>query len=178
MTKRLTLALLLGLALALPACNGEDAPPPNGGTTATVELPASLFVDAAPEGALDVTEVKESAKEGDVVVMRGKVGGTMEPFVEGRAALILGSDVSIQSCEIRDGDGCETPWDYCCMAPEDLLAGTATVQVVGADGRPLKTAFRGAKGIKELSVLVVKGTVGPRPDPGTLVINATAIYVE
>ncbi len=177
MTKRITLAALLAMALALPACNGEDAPPKDNGTATAVALPATLFVDAAPDGALDVTEVKKSTKEGDVVIVRGKVAGGDKPFVAGRAALMLGSDVSIESCDVM-GDGCETPWDYCCMTQEAIVAGTLTLQVVGADGRPLKATLDGAGGMKELSVLIVKGTVGPRPDPGVLVVNATEIYVE
>ena len=179
MTKRLLLpAALLGLLL-LTGCYGESGGTPITTPTQTaVTLPAGLFVDAAPEGALDVTVVKDSAKEGDTVIVRGKVGGTMEPFAAGRAAVVLGSEVSIQSCEVREGDGCETPWDYCCMTREALTAGTLTVQVLGADGRPLKASLQGANGIDHLTVLVVKGTVGKRPDPAVLVVNAEAIYVE
>lgn len=184
MTKRLfpaalMAAFLLGGCCVLFGCNGD------GGDTTTetpeqpaAALPDGLFVDAAPDGAKDVTEVKAAAKEGDTVVVRGKVGGTMEPFVAGRAAVMLGSEVSIDSCEVREGDGCETPWDYCCMTREAITAGTLTVQVVGADGKTLKVPLQGANGIDHLTVLVVKGTVGPRPDPAVLVVNAEAIHVE
>ena len=57
-------------------------------------------------------------------------------------------------------------------------AGPVPGQVVGADGRPLKASLEGVGGIEGLKVILVKGVVGPRPDPNVLVINATGIFVE
>jgi hypothetical protein len=35
-----------------------------------------------------------------------------------------------------------------------------------------------SKHIKPLSTLVVRGTVGPRPDKQVLMVNATGIYIQ
>ena len=79
---------------------------------------------------------------------------------------------------LAPGDGCQTPWDYCCMSPEQLTANLATVQIIDDQGRPLAVDLTSHSKIKPLATLVVRGTVGPRPDPAVLVINATGIFVE
>ena len=173
---------LLVAALAFTGCNGGGegdgssitTPPPD----TTDELPAGLVLDAAPEGAVEIAKVKASAKEGDEVVVRGQVGGSREPFVAGRAALTIADGDVLTSCDEMPADGCDAPWDYCCEDPAKIMANSATIQVVGADGRPLKASLEGVGGIEGLKVILVKGVVGPRPDPNVLVINATGIFVE
>lgn len=190
MLRKLALApLFAALVLVVPACGGDhdhshdghdhdhdhdhgDAKTP----AAKDALPAGLALTAAPEGAKDVKAVKAAAKEGDDVVIRGRIG-TLTPFVEGYAAMTI-VDPSLVPCnEMQMEDGCKTPWDYCCAPTEELTAGTATIQVAGADGRPLKHDLR-LEGHKPLSWVVVKGKVAARPDPKVLVVNATGIFVE
>jgi hypothetical protein len=182
-TRDLFLGAALAAAFLFAGCGGDGATEGGGdeggtsGATPTVALPAGLFLDAAPEGAKDVGDLKEVAKEGEEVVVRGRIGGVMEPFTKGRAAMTIADLDNLIACSDREGDSCETPWDYCCEAPEDLLANTMTIQVVGADGRPLKADLQGASGLESLAVVVVKGKVGPRPDPNVLVVDATGIHV-
>ncbi len=183
-TRTLFTAALLAGALALAGCGGDGAgtddgkQPTDTPETPAVALPDGLFVTAAPEGALHVSDVKENAKEGDEVVVRGRVGGVLEPFTKGRAVLMLADIDNIVACSDRTGDNCEYPWDYCCEPPDELMKNTLTVQVVGDDGRPLKADLEGVEGLAGLSFVTVKGKVGPRPDPKVLVINATAIHIE
>ena len=156
------------------AKGGTEAAP-----AAAEALPAGLLLDAAPEGAKSLEEVKKSAREGDSVVLRGRVGGALDPFVKGRAMMTVADAGLVPCSEMEMGeDGCITPWDYCCEAPESLKAKVATIEVDGADGRPLKADLRGAGGIAPLDTVVVVGKVGPRPDPAILVIHATGIYRE
>jgi hypothetical protein len=185
MTTLRTLLMTLAVGLLAVGCGGDSKEAggtgEGGGSTAaaaSVPLPDGLFVEAAPEGAINVDEAKESAKEGDEIAVRGRIGGVLEPFTKGRAAMTLADMDNIVSCADMEEDHCPTPWDYCCESPEELIANTLTVQVVGDDGRPLKSALDGAHGIEPLSVVVVKGKVGPRPGPGVLILNASAIYVE
>lgn len=156
--------------------DGAAAPPPKSGSA----LPASLRLGAAPDAARGVKDVKASAKEGDEVVIRGRIGGSRAPFVDGRAMMTLVDLDGVTSCAAMEmgGDGCETPWDYCCEPAEVLVPHTATVQVVGPDARPLAVDIRKLEGLEPLKVVVVKGVVGPRPDPAVLIVNATGIYVE
>jgi len=176
-------AFLMATGLVfLGACGGDEGGGETSGQAPAADLaavPDAVFVSAAPDGAKDVGEVKASAKEGDEIVIRGRVGGSKSPFVPNRAAFTLaGFSDKITACSDRPDDGCKTPWDYCCDAPADIIANSATVQVVGADGHALAGTFRGVHDIDHLTTLVIKGTVGPRPDPKVFVVNATEIFVE
>ena len=141
-------------------------------------LPLGLILAERPAGAKDVVAVKSQARPGDPVVVRGRVGGSKSPFVDGRASFQL-VDASLKACgEGTPMDNCQTPWDYCCDDPKEIAAHSASVQVVGADGRPLRTGLSGIGGIKPLSVVTITGTVAAAGDAGTLVINATGIHVD
>ncbi len=50
----------------------------------------------------------------DVVVV-GRIGGRVNPWVKGTAAFPI-VDRSLKPCNEIEGDTCETPWDYCCEA--------------------------------------------------------------
>jgi hypothetical protein len=128
-----------------------------------------------PAGAKNVGEVKASAKEGDVVTVRGVVGGDAKPIVDGRAVFTIGDVKGLALC-LGEGESCPTPWDACCMDANAKAANTLTVQVVGADGKPLAADVT-ASGVKPMSTVVVTGKVGPRPNPKVLVVDATNVYV-
>ena len=163
---------------------GEDAGTDSAATSpggqpaasAPEPLPAGLVLTEAPSGAQDIAEVRRSAKDGDEVVVRGKIGGQVDPFVNGRAAVRL-VDVGVPSCADNPKDKCETPWDYCCDVDEAAQK-SLTIQVVGADGRPLKTELKGVGGMKPLSELVVRGKVTRAAGSDAVVINATALHVK
>ena len=140
-------------------------------------LPANLILAEAPANAKNVGEVVKDAKEGEEVVVTGKVGGRKEPFVAGRALMTV-VDANQQSCKDIEGDNCPTPWDFCCVPQNVLAPNLATVQFVGADGKPLKADFTSVNGLKPLSEVVVKGTAQRGPDGKTLVINATGLFVK
>ncbi len=174
----IALALLAGVTTGCPADGPTAGGTETAGTAQTpaTGLPGGLKLATSPDGeALGVSAAKASAKEGETIVLRGRIGGTFAPFVEGRAAMTI-ADEAMDSCDSKEGDGCTAPWDYCCETPEDILANTATIQVVGEDGRPLAVSLR-ELGAKELATVVVQGTVGPRPDPKVLIVNATGIWV-
>ena len=136
----------------------------------------NCLVKAEPAGAQGVAELKASAKEGDEVVVRGRVGGSSKPIVGGRAVFTLADSRTLTACNEKEGDACEAPWDFCCHTPDEISAATISVQVVGADGRPVATDVE-MSGIHPLTTLVIKGKVGPRPDPKVLVVDASEIFV-
>lgn len=70
-----------------------------------------------------------------------------------------------------------TPWDYCCTPSEQLLPNPASVQILGPDASALTVDLDTVADLKPMSVLVIQGTVGPRPDNATLTINGTGIFV-
>jgi len=174
-----SLALCLAAALALTACEAKiETSTPAEQSAPTVALPDGLALSAAPANTTTVAKAKADAKGGDTIVIRGRVGGLVDPFVAGRAVLTLADDDAMAACDEKEGDGCPNPWDYCCETPETISGNTLTVQVVGEDGRPLKTDLAGFGGLKPGSLLVVQGTVAERSDPKVLIVNATGIFVE
>ena len=178
--ERSGLIAFIALAAFIAGCDNRDSKTAQSGAPATDvdALPASLALPNAPAGAKDVLAVKQEAKEGDAVVIRGRVGGSKSPFIDGRASFQL-VDRSLKACgEGTAMDECKTPWDYCCSEPKEIVAHSATVQVVGADGRPLRAGLAGFSGLKPLSDVTVKGTVAKAGETGTLVVNATGIHAN
>jgi len=164
---------LLMLA-ALAGCGDEEADVPELKIDATPYL-----LKEAPETAQEVKAIHEGAKEsgteGGEVVLVGKIGGSMNPWIEGRAAFNI-VDRSVKSCSDIPGDKCPTPWDYCCTR-DDLPGATALVKVVGEDGRLLAADARQLFGVKELQTVFVRGTA-TRDEKGNLVVVASRLYVK
>ncbi len=175
--KYTTLTLTVCSALALISC-GEKKATETTGTPATGTSLEAVIVPSEPAGALSITEVRKAVEVGKEVTLAGKVMGRKDPFVDGRALVTLGDPAIITSCELRPGDGCPTPWDVCCDDNDAIKAATATIQVVDQDGKPIKQGLKGVHGIKELSKLVVKGTIAEGSSADNLLVNATAIFVK
>ena len=121
--------------------------------------------------------MRAGAQEGQEVVVRGVVAGSAEPLAENRAILTL-LDETVKTCDRNPSDSCQTPWDACCEPQETISANAATVQVVDAEGRPLKAGLKGLGNIAPLSRVVIVGTFHPSADGQSAVINATGIHVE
>lgn len=160
------------------AANGTDALVLNAASmhVSKAPLPTGFFVDKQPENAKDVSEARKAGgiKAGDAVVLRGRIGGSKEPFVAGRAVFTL-MGRGLKACNEMPGDKCSKPWDYCCDTKEEILANAVTVQVVDAKGQILRTDMKGRRGLKELSEMVVVGKVASA-DGKAVVVNATAVY--
>ena len=129
----------------------------------------------ADAGAIHV--LRETAKPGDEITLKGEVIGREKVFVEGRAAFILGDPEKLTSCDKMPDDHCATPWDACCDSPELKKIGTASIQILGDDGRVVSGNIRGVKGLKELSEVTLKGTVDEASTKENLIVNATMIHV-
>lgn len=174
--------LLAGVTAALVLSSGCDSKGGQKGETASAgqspaTLPAGTLLTQAPEGAVNVAEAKSTAQKGDRITVRGRIGGKVKPFVEDRAIFQL-VDVSIPTCIDKHGDGCPTPWDYCCEPKDQVTAKSATVQLTGADGKPLAMNLNGVSGIKPMATVVVRGLVADKPNDTVMVINAESLYVE
>jgi hypothetical protein len=171
-TQPASLALLAILAISLTACERQAAAP----EPATAQIPAGLLLADAPAGAKDVAVIVSEARHGDEVVIRGRVGGHAEPFAADRAVLQL-IDPGIKACSELPGDGCTTPWDVCCEPRDNLLAGSVSIQVVDADGRPLRGGLRGVGGLQPLSTVIVTGRAVRPEGARTITINATGLHI-
>jgi hypothetical protein len=178
-TKKIPIpALAAVLALSISACGKKDTPSADGGGAKTSEIPTSVIASTAPEGALSVVAARAAAKPGQPITLRGKVAGKMNPISDAAAILVLADETAIKSCDEIPGDMCETPWDYCCEESATIAASTATIQVRDADGKLVRATLRGVGDLKELSRLVVSGTVDVASTDTALIVNADKIHVE
>ncbi len=140
-------------------------------------LPSTFFSDTSPASSIDVSAAKKAGgqKVGDEVVLRGRIGGSKEPFVNGRAVFTL-MGRGLKACSENPGDNCKMPWDYCCETKDEITAHSATIQVVDDKGQVLRTDMKGRRGMKELTEIVVTGKVAVS-DGKLMVVNATSIVV-
>jgi hypothetical protein len=133
-----------------------------------------FFLEEEPEDAQDVIAVREKAKNGDEVVVVGRIGGRKSPWVKGAAAFSI-VDSAITACNEIEGDTCATPWDYCCEA--DLPKKTVFVTFVDDTGKIVKMDARELFKVKELQTVVVQGKV-KRDGTGNVSILASRIFVR
>lgn len=148
-----------------------DAEPP-----AAPAIPPSIFTKTPGKDPKGVTATMRGAKKGDRVVVEAKIGGRVEPFVGNRSVFVI-ADLALKSCDESGDDGCRTPWDYCCVPAEDKKTGLATVEIVGDDGKPIRTGAEGVGGLEPLARIVVEGTVRAVDPKGQLVLRAERIHV-
>lgn len=99
--------------LIAAGCSQNATKPKTSGSNPNNEFDGSKFLlTSEPTGAADVIKVRESAKDSDEVVIVGRIGGSADPWVEGRVAFTI-VDLSLKSCLECGSGGCPKPWDYC-----------------------------------------------------------------
>ena len=173
--KRITLfTTVCAAALALLVGCTMDTPDVSEAASGPSEEGKQFLAAAEPTDAKDVLAVREEVADGDEVTVVGRIGGDVNPWIDGRAAFSI-VDNSLKACSDIPGDLCETPWDYCCEA--DLANGMALIKVVDDQGETVKTDARELLGVKELSTVVVQGKA-QRDDSGNLTILAQKLYVK
>jgi hypothetical protein len=177
--KTKTTCLLIASTILLASCGKQETQ-----TTAEVSVSApspalAAVLAASPTGeATSIAAIRSTAKPGDEITISGKIMGSAEPFVDGRAAFILGDPTVLTPCNENPDDQCATPWDNCCDSKEDKKRGTATIQILDADGRVLKESAEGVGGLEKLSKITVTGQVAGGSSQEMLIVNATAIRTE
>lgn len=162
----LFLSLVAGL-VSLAGCSQDSSIPAVDGT--------KFLLSEEPEGAADVIQAREVAKDGDDVVVVGRIGGDENPWIEGRAAFSI-VDGSLNACSDIPGDDCPKPWDYCCETHK-LPTSTALVKVVDDNGTLVMADAKQLLDVRELSTVVVQGKA-KRDDAGNLIVLATGVFVK
>jgi len=175
--KAASCCVLVCVSIAAIGCSE----PKSESTTASIPAyDASKFLLAAePEGGQDVIAAREAVKDQEDVVLIGRIGGGLNPWVEGRAAFQV-VDPSLIACsdETEDGEtcSCTTPWDYCCET-DKLPGAMALVQFVETDGSNVKIDARKIFDLKELQTVIVKGKA-KRDDAGNLTVLADGMFIR
>jgi hypothetical protein len=162
---------LLSLGSVLVGCGGgTNAPPAATGPSAEG---AKYVLTAEPADAKGVKELKAGAKDGDEIVIEGRIGGDEKPWIEGQAAFMV-VDKSLNPCSTEEN--CPTPWDYCCSLNE-LPECKALVKIVDADGKTVTSDAKTLLGVKELSTVVIKGKA-KKDEAGNLTVLASGVFVR
>jgi hypothetical protein len=152
-----------------------------GEKVATVEnYDASAFLlTTAPDGAVEVSAARNSSKDADDVVVVGRIGGSLDPWVKGVAAFSI-VDSSLRACsdETEEGEvcSCKTPWDYCCET-DKLPTAMALVKFVDDGGKVVPHDAKTNFGVQELDTVIIKGKA-KRDDAGNLTILAKSMFVK
>lgn len=174
---RLSLCLgMIGISLLLSAC-GPKASDENTAKVESNLLDRIQVLDTKPEGALSVKAAREQLNPGEEAFVFGQIGGVDQPFLEGYAGFVLGDTDLVFCGEMGNDDHCPTPWDACCEDTDTLKASRASVQFVDASGQAIAASMKGFAEVKELSPVVVQGTVAESSTPDNLIIEARGLYV-
>ncbi|MBP82634.1 MAG: hypothetical protein CMO61_02160 [Verrucomicrobiales bacterium] len=174
MKLHISLGYLSALAFLFTSCGGGKSEP-EAPTVGVSSIFDAVLVNTKPEDAVSVVEARKSASPGDLIAVTGKIAGAMQPFTESFAAAIL-ADQALATCDLTNDDQCPTPWDACCVEIPVIQSMRMLIQVLGDDGRPIPEGLAGVRGMKELDVLVVAGTVAEGSTAENLIVNATEIY--
>ena len=100
----LLLSLVSGLSTLVGCSQETQSAPAVDGT--------KFLLSTEPAGAKDVITAREVARDQDEVVIVGRIGGSENPWVKGRAAFSI-VDSSLKSCKECGSHDCPKPWDYC-----------------------------------------------------------------
>ena len=165
---RVSIVLVLVL---MAGCSQQSDP-----TAVQTLTGAEYLLSTEPEDARPVAEICKSAKDADQVVVVGRIGGTKNPWIEGRAAFSI-ADTSLVSCNEGSCEGCETPWDYCCSPKETRIESILLVKFVDKDGQVVRKAAQEMFHLKELQTVVIQGRV-KRDETGNVSIFAEGLFVR
>ena len=163
----------LALVTSVVGCaSSSSSPSASGGPSADGE---KYRLASEPAGAKGVKEVKASSKDEDEVTVVGRIGGDVNPWIDGQAAFLI-VDPSLKPCNEKDDDACPTPWDYCCDT-DQLPECKAMVKVGGPDGKTVATDARQLLSLKELQTVIVHGRA-KRDEAGNLTVLADGVFVR
>ena len=170
--KNITKILVCGVAIAsILGCGGEQH------TQAPAEAVdgSAYALTIEPTEAKTVIAARAECMDGDEVVLIGRIGGSVNPWIDGRAAFSV-VDESLRACSDIPGDKCSKPWAYCCET-DKLPTATALIKVVDEQGKLVAADAKSLLGVKELSTVVVQGKA-QRDDAGNLTVLASGIFIK
>lgn len=169
------MVLCLSFLSLLSGCAKESADSPAAANATTPVDGAKFLLAEEPQGAADVRAARESAKNDEEVLVVGRIGGSHNPWIAGRAAFSI-VDRSLKACSDIEGDNCPYPWDYCCEGAK-LPTSTALVKIVDDDGKVVSADARELLHVKELQTVVVRGKA-QRDEAGNLTVLASGLYIK
>lgn len=160
------LGCVLALGFTTTGCSNSSATP------AATAVGGSYLLKSEPAGAIEIIDAREKAKDGEPIVVVGRLGGGLNPWIDGRAAFLLVDTRILPSCE--EGEQCEADCPDCAA---EMAEASAMVKFLGEDGKVLSTDARALLGVKEQETVVIEG-VANRDKSGAMSIAAKGIFVR
>ena len=166
---------LLAFAAGLNGC-GDTSTSDSAVSATTASINGEQFLLAdEPDGAIGVIEARDTAEDGQPLVIVGRIGGAANPWIEGRAAFTL-LDASMalvaDGTESQEGEIC---LDDCCA--EERGKCTTLVKVVDADGKLVAADSRKLLGVTEADTVVIQGTAS-KDESGNFTVLAQGVFVR
>jgi hypothetical protein len=132
-----------------------------------------FYLSVQPEEVADVIPVREEAKNGEAIVVIGRIGGRKNPWVKGACAFSL-VDCALTPCNEMPGENCPTPWDYCCSP--NLAKSSLLVMFVDDGDKVIRKDARELLGVKELDTVMIQGSA-KRDKAGNVMLMAKRLYI-
>ena len=173
-----TYAIILTIApalISLPGCGTGSTTESQPSHTANHVDGTQFLLDEEPDGAVGVIAARESAEDGAPLVLVGRIGGSANPWIEGRAAFTLldaSMTVVAEGEDSTDGQICTGD---CCAT--ERLACTTLVKIVDANGQVVPVDSRKLLGLKDSDMVVVQGTA-KKDKTGNFSILVNRVYVR
>jgi len=163
------------ITVAIMGCGSSSSDSPTAEMT-PVSFDAAKYVLAdEPDGAVGVIEARGSAKDGDAIVVVGRIGGATNPWIEGRSAFTL-----LDASKAVVANGTNSKKDEICLGDccaIERAASTALVTVVDNNGKVLPVDSRKLFTIAQNDMVVVSGKAKV-DESGNFVVVATGVYVR
>ena len=166
---------LLTFVAALSGCGGSATLPEGvSATSATISGDQFLLADE-PDDAIGVIEARDTVKDGQPIVIVGRIGGAANPWIEGRAAFtLLDASMALVADGTENGEG-EICLDDCCA--EERGKCTTLVKIVGSDGNLVAADSRKLLGVTEEDTVVVQGTAS-KDESGNFTVLGQRVFVR
>ena len=161
----LCFSVSVSLALAATGCGRAVS-------AAKPAVDAKYLLTNEPTNAVEVLDIKDQAKDGDAVVVVGRLGGGVKPWIDGRAAFLLVDTRILPAC--KEGEKCD---ENCPGCAEAMLQASTMVKFLGTDGKVLPVDARDLLGVKEQETVVIQGTAS-RDKAGNVSIAGEKIFVR
>ena len=167
---------LSAAAFSLTGCGSASTEEAGATTVTAASLDGSKYLlDEEPDGAVGVIAARESAKDGDPIVIVGRIGGSDNPWIEGRAAFMLLDASKLMVAIGEDSSDEELCMDDCCAA--ERAGCTTLVKVVDADGKLVAADSRQLLGLTSDDMVVVRGKA-KKDDGDNFTVLADAVYIR
>src|SRR5262245_57940627 len=161
---RFALCSSLLLAALVTGCAREPGPSGQPAPQGGVRLDRSKYLLAEqPAEAKGGLAVRKEAKDGEEVVVVGKIGGDRKPWIKGRAAFLI-VDPSVEPCK-----DCPDAW---CGVDREAVT---LVKLVDEQGQTLGQDARELFGLQEFQTVYVRGHAR-RDDEGNLTVLASGVF--